>query len=154
MHLGFNTSSNVWVSVSIPATGGWQNWTTVSVPVGLGAGNQLMTVLSDSGGFNLDSIAVSSGTSSPSQPPPPSAPSGSGSEIVVVQWNVQVNDSGSGHARTVIDNALSPSPRPRVVVIEEGHQSQFDTYISELNARTGETWHGVFFTHCPPGAFT
>src|SRR5215467_11630303 len=32
MHLGFNSASNVWQTVSIPATGGWQNWQTVSVP--------------------------------------------------------------------------------------------------------------------------
>jgi hypothetical protein len=60
MHLGFNTSSNVWKSVSIPATGGWQNWQTVSVPVTLGAGSQQMTVLFDSGGMNLQYANVTS----------------------------------------------------------------------------------------------
>src|SRR5262249_3725604 len=75
VHLGFNTPSNVWQSIPIPATGGWQNWTTVSVQVTLGAGVQLMTVLSDTGGLNLDSVTVSGGTP---PPPPPSAP-----EIVI-----------------------------------------------------------------------
>ena len=25
MHVGFNTASNVWTAVNIPATGGWQS---------------------------------------------------------------------------------------------------------------------------------
>jgi hypothetical protein len=60
MHLGFNTASNVWKTVSIPATGGWQNWQTVSVPVTLGAGSQQMTVLFDNGGINLQYANVTS----------------------------------------------------------------------------------------------
>jgi hypothetical protein len=44
LHLGFNAASNVWKTVSIPATSGWQSWQTVSVPVTLGAGIQQMTV--------------------------------------------------------------------------------------------------------------
>lgn len=58
LHIGFNTTSNVWKSVTVPATGGWQNWTTLNVPVTLGAGRQLMTILCDTGGFNLSSITV------------------------------------------------------------------------------------------------
>src|SRR5262249_62200160 len=61
LHLGFNNSSNVWQTVSIPATGGWQNWQTVNVPVTLGAGTQLSTVPFDNGGMNLPSANVTSG---------------------------------------------------------------------------------------------
>ncbi len=60
MHLGFNTASNVWKTVSIPATGGWMSWQTVSVPVTLGAGIQQMTVLFDNGGMNLRYANVTS----------------------------------------------------------------------------------------------
>jgi hypothetical protein len=58
MHVGFNTASNVWKPVSIPATGGWQTWTTVSVPVTLGAGTQQLTLLFDTGPMNIRTIAV------------------------------------------------------------------------------------------------
>jgi endonuclease/exonuclease/phosphatase family metal-dependent hydrolase len=58
LHLGFNTTSNVWTAVAIPATGGWQNWTTVNVPVTLGAGRQLMTLLFDTAGFNVTSLNI------------------------------------------------------------------------------------------------
>jgi len=71
LHLGFNTSSNVWKSVTVPVTGGWQSWTTVEVPVTLGAGRQLMTVLFDTGKTNFAYVEVvragtsGSGSSSP-----------------------------------------------------------------------------------------
>jgi hypothetical protein len=58
MHIGFNTASNVWKSVSIPNSGGWQNWTTVSVPVTLGAGVQQITLFFDTGGMNIRTITV------------------------------------------------------------------------------------------------
>jgi hypothetical protein len=60
MHVGFNTSSHVWTVVNVPATGGWQAWTTVSFTATLGAGTQQMTLLSDTGGYNVDSISVAS----------------------------------------------------------------------------------------------
>ena len=54
LHVGFNgPSQGTWKSVSIPATGGWQNWTTVSVPVTLGAGVQQMTLYFDTAGLNV-----------------------------------------------------------------------------------------------------
>ncbi len=58
LHIGFNGPSGVWKTVPIPATGGWQTWTSVAVPVTLGAGRQQMTLLFDTGGFNVSAIAV------------------------------------------------------------------------------------------------
>jgi len=58
LHLGFNTavgstSMYVYQGVSIPATGAWQSWQTVTVPVTLGAGVQQMFVYFDTGATNL-----------------------------------------------------------------------------------------------------
>ncbi len=61
LHVSFNGPSSVSQSVSIPNTGGWQNWTTVSVPLTLGAGTQQLTLAFDTSGFNVNSIAFSSG---------------------------------------------------------------------------------------------
>jgi len=58
LHLGFNNASNVWTVVSIPNTGGWQNWRTVQVPVTLGAGTQQLTLLFDTGSVNIQKILV------------------------------------------------------------------------------------------------
>jgi endonuclease/exonuclease/phosphatase family metal-dependent hydrolase len=138
LHVGFDTASNVWTSVSIPSTGGWQNWTTVNVPVTLGAGVQQMTLMFDTSGVN---VAASSGG------PPP------GDEVIVATWNISVDDSSSSHAQTVIDYLAALSPQPQVIVIEEAHQFQYNTYINELLNRTGRSWSGAFQTHCPPGAW-
>ena len=157
LHIGFNTNSSVWSTVSIPSTGGWQNWTTVSVPVTLGAGVQQMTLLFDTGGYNVEYVNVvgggSSGGSAPPVAPPLPPVVSSGTEVTAVAWNVQVDDSSAGHAQTVIDYLMNMSPQPQVVILEEAHKSQYNTYVNQLQARTGRSWGGVMLTHCPPGAF-
>jgi hypothetical protein len=45
-------------TVAIPNTGGWQNWTTVSVPITLAAGTQTVTVRFLTANVNLRSITV------------------------------------------------------------------------------------------------
>jgi phosphatidylserine/phosphatidylglycerophosphate/cardiolipin synthase-like enzyme len=59
LHIGFNgPSAGQWKAVAIPATGGWQTWTTISVPVTLGAGVQQMTIYFDTAGVNLHHVQV------------------------------------------------------------------------------------------------
>jgi endonuclease/exonuclease/phosphatase family metal-dependent hydrolase len=53
-------------SVSIPATGGWQNWTTVRKTVNLSAGTQVMRVVFDASGANFNWIRVIENTTSTS----------------------------------------------------------------------------------------
>ncbi len=70
MHVGFNRSG-VWSEVPVPATGGWQNWTTVSLTANLAAGPQLLTLLFDTAGFNVSRImaaAAGSGSGGASSP--------------------------------------------------------------------------------------
>ena len=88
-------------------------------------------------------------TDGASTPVTPSVAAG----VAVVTWNVQVDDSSAARARTVMDYLAALSPQPQVIVIEEGRQSQYATYISELQARTGLTWSGVFQPHCPSNAW-
>lgn len=45
-------------SIAIPRTGGWQAWTTVTVPVTLAAGTQTFTMAFDTGGFNVRYVDV------------------------------------------------------------------------------------------------
>ena len=51
-------------TITVPATGGWQKWTTIRKAVSLSAGTQSMKVSLNSGGLNLNSLTVSSGTTS------------------------------------------------------------------------------------------
>jgi glucosylceramidase len=48
----------VLATASVPDTGGWQNWRSVHVPVTLPAGDQLVTVWCETGGFNLDYLRL------------------------------------------------------------------------------------------------
>jgi len=69
MHVGFNgPSAGTWKTVSVAATGGWQNWINVSVPVTLGAGVQQMTLYFDTGGMNVRYAKVASANSGTSGP--------------------------------------------------------------------------------------
>jgi endoglucanase len=55
----------VYGTANVPATGGWQTWTTVSHTVQLAAGKQSLGIAAKIGGFNLNWIKVeSSGSSS------------------------------------------------------------------------------------------
>jgi len=153
VHVGFNSPSSVWSATSLPATGGWQNWTTVNVPVTLAAGVQKLTLYFDSGGANLNWISVTPSSVAPPPPPPPPPPP-SGTTLSVATWNIQINDGSETHARVAMDNLMAIGPRPEVVVIQEAYAGLFNVYIDELQRQTGKTWHGVFATHCQVGNWT
>ncbi|MBK9132737.1 MAG: carbohydrate-binding protein [Gammaproteobacteria bacterium] len=54
-------------TISVPNTGNWENWTTVSMPVTLNAGPQVLRLQVDNGSFNIDYMQFQS-----SSTPPPS----------------------------------------------------------------------------------
>ncbi len=56
LHLADASGTNLTGSVNIPATGGWQSWTTVTLPVTLRAGQQVLTLAADTGGWNINSM--------------------------------------------------------------------------------------------------
>jgi endonuclease/exonuclease/phosphatase family metal-dependent hydrolase len=73
--------------------------------------------------------------------------------VVAVDWNIQVNDSSAAHAQRAIDALMALSPRPQIIVLQEAYAFHYNTYLSQLAAQTGQTWQGVFQTHCPSGAW-
>ena len=56
-HIANSSGTNLTGSVNIPSTGGWQTWTTVTASVTLPAGQQVLTIYQDNGGWNIDSAA-------------------------------------------------------------------------------------------------
>ncbi|MEY9871679.1 hypothetical protein ABH931_001152 [Streptacidiphilus sp. MAP12-33] len=66
LHLSDASGTNLTGNVNVPATGGWQNWTTVTAQVTLPAGQQVLTLNEDNGGWNANSLqfAATSGTGS------------------------------------------------------------------------------------------
>ena len=61
LHLANASGANLSGEVNIAATGGWQNWATVTASVTLPAGQQVLTVAQDNGGWNLNSLQFTSG---------------------------------------------------------------------------------------------
>ncbi len=94
-------------------------------------------------------------TPAPTIPPAPTSTTGNtqGTSISVVTWNVRVDAPSTAHARAVMTTLAAMSPQPQVVVIQEAHRSQYNTYIAELQSRTGRTWAGAMLTHCAPGGW-
>jgi glucosylceramidase len=128
LHVGFNGASSVWAPVSIPATGGWQTWSTVSLPVTLAAGVQQMTIKFDTGGVNLGPITVATATA-PTPPPP------SGTQPSVAVW-LSTHD---GSKRLAEQPAVSfvagdgnPS-LPTIVVNETVRYQQIDGFGGSIS---------------------
>ena len=59
LHIASSAGANLSGSVNVPATGGWQTWTTVTVTVTLPAGRQTLTIDQDNGGWNIHTLAFS-----------------------------------------------------------------------------------------------
>jgi endoglucanase Acf2/fibronectin type 3 domain-containing protein len=53
-HLLNQSGANITGAVNVPATGGWQTWTTVNVNVTLAAGQQVLELYEDAAGYNLN----------------------------------------------------------------------------------------------------
>jgi hypothetical protein len=62
LHLANASGVNLSGAVNVPATGAWQTWTTVTMQVTLPAGQQVLTVYQDNGGWNVNSLQFSSST--------------------------------------------------------------------------------------------
>jgi hypothetical protein len=59
-HIADASGNNLSGSVNVPATGGWQDWTTVTASVQLSAGQQTLAVDQDNGGWNIRYLAFAS----------------------------------------------------------------------------------------------
>ena len=63
LHLQDAAGTNLTGTINAPGTGGWQTWTTVNASATLPAGQQVLTVFQDTGGYNLNSLTFTSASS-------------------------------------------------------------------------------------------
>jgi hypothetical protein len=56
LHIANSSGTNLSGDINIPATGGWQTWTTATATVTLPAGQQTLTIDQDNGGWNLHNL--------------------------------------------------------------------------------------------------
>ncbi len=59
LHIANAAGTNLSGAISIPATGSWQTWTTVTATVTLPAGLQTLTIDQDNGGWNIHDLTFS-----------------------------------------------------------------------------------------------
>ncbi|ATQ78679.1 glycoside hydrolase [Massilia violaceinigra] len=89
-------------TTSVPATGGWQNWTTVQRTINVNAGTYNLGTFVSSAGFNLNWISIA-GASCGTTPPPPGgwtlawADEFNGTSLDTSKWNIEVNGNGGGN---------------------------------------------------------
>jgi hypothetical protein len=60
LHIANSAGTNLSGNVNVPATGGYQTWTTVNATVTLPAGTQTLTVDQDNAGWNINYLAFTS----------------------------------------------------------------------------------------------
>jgi hypothetical protein len=56
LHIANLAGTNLSGNINVPATGGWQNWTTVTATLTLPAGTQTLVVDQDNGGWNVHNM--------------------------------------------------------------------------------------------------
>ena len=56
LHIASSSGTNLSGAITVPATGGWQTWTTVTATVTLPAGQQTLTIDQDNGGWNVHQL--------------------------------------------------------------------------------------------------
>src|SRR5580693_936536 len=61
-HISNSSGTNLTGSVNVPATGGWQTWTSVTAMITLPAGQQTLTIDQDNAGWNLNYTTFASGS--------------------------------------------------------------------------------------------
>jgi hypothetical protein len=57
LHIASSAGTSLTGGISVPATGGWQDWTTVTASITLPAGVQTLTVDQDNAGWNIHYLA-------------------------------------------------------------------------------------------------
>ncbi|MEV6008707.1 carbohydrate-binding protein [Streptomyces sp. NPDC051976] len=62
LHLANASGTNLTGTIDIPATGGWQNWATVTTQIALPAGQQTLTLAEDNGGWNINQLTFATGS--------------------------------------------------------------------------------------------
>jgi lysophospholipase L1-like esterase len=63
LHLQNAAGASLTGAITAPGTGGWQNWTTVTATATLPAGQQVLTIFQDSGGYNINYLTFTTASS-------------------------------------------------------------------------------------------
>jgi chitinase len=101
LHIASSSGANLSGNINVPATGGWQTWTTVAATVTLPAGQQTLTIDQDNGGWNIHQLTFASSTTPPGNTVTVSSPGNqTGTVGTAASLQVSGTDSASGQTLT------------------------------------------------------
>jgi chitinase len=103
-HLSNSSGTNLSGNVNLPATGGYQTWATVTANVTLPAGQQVLTLNQDNGGWNINYASFASSAVTVATP----VFSPGGGNYTSAQ-NVSISDSTSGASIRYTTDGSTPS---------------------------------------------
>jgi chitinase len=104
LHIASSSGANLSGIVNVPATGGWQTWTTVTATVTLPAGKQTLTIDQDNGGWNIHQLTFASSTTPPANTVTVSSP-GNQTGTVGTAASLQVSGTDSASGQTLAFSA-------------------------------------------------
>ncbi len=148
LHIANSAGTNLSGSVSLPATGGWQDWSTVTASVTLPAGQQTLTVDQDNAGWNLYTMAFAAAGSG--------GGGGSGSALTASPSSLSFGSTVTGStssAQTVTVSNPNASAVSVSSVAVSGPFSQTNTCGSSI-AASGSCTVSVTFAPTAAGAAT
>ena len=97
LHIASSSGANLSGNINVPATGGWQTWTTVTATVALPAGQQTLTIDQDNGGWNIHQLTFAISTTPPANTVTVSSPGNqTGTVGTAASLQVSAADSASG----------------------------------------------------------
>jgi chitinase len=101
LHIASSSGANLSGNINVPATGGWQTWTSVTATVTLPAGQQTLTIDQDNGGWNIHQLTFASSTTPPGNTVTVSSPGNqTGTVGTAASLKVSGTDSASGQTLT------------------------------------------------------
>jgi len=99
LHIASSSGTNLSGNINVPATGGWQTWATVTASVTLPAGQQILTVAQDNGGWNAHSMAFAASAASAN-----CSANLTGTQLATTGWAASTNTSGDPAANAIDGN--------------------------------------------------
>ncbi|HVD97714.1 MAG TPA: carbohydrate-binding protein [Cytophagaceae bacterium] len=125
--------TNISGIISIPATGGWQTYQTVSVTTpSLSAGLHVLRIYEETGGFNLNYITFSSATTS--QPSITSATTANATLGTAFTYNITASNSPTSYGATGLPSGLSVNTSTGAISGTAVNSGTYSVTISATNA--------------------
>ncbi len=152
-HIEMN-GSDVSGPITVPETGGWQSWRTISARVHLDAGRQVLRLVMDQNGQwavgNFDWFRLTAAAPQPAPPPT----GGGGGQVRVMTWNIQSGRDLYRNESLWNQVQFIAAQNPDVVILQEvsiydGDQPTL--YRNQLQAATGQTWYSSWAPSCASG---